>query len=132
LIPPVDVGILTVVGLVAWVLSFSTIFGPVYYFCSVKFFPPHLQATGGALMQMCTAFWMLVVSAVFPTAVTLLSGGEGGDKRWGRGLTFLVFAGIGGILSAFLSRIFKTWEEVEADDGQTSVKPTMSSHVLTH
>jgi Na+/melibiose symporter-like transporter len=64
---------------------------------------------------MCNALVNLIVSVVFPTFVTLLSGGQGGDKRLGRGRAFLFFAATGTIMSVVLVRIFKTWEEVEAE-----------------
>jgi hypothetical protein len=69
-------------------------------------------------MLMASAFWTLVESAVFPSVVTALSGGDGGDKRWGRGLTFIAFAVLGTGLSALLVKTFKTWDDVVAEEKQ--------------
>jgi hypothetical protein len=116
IIPPVDMGRLTILGLSAWILTLAGVYAPVFFYCSAKLFPPRYQATASATMIMGTAFWTLVVSAAFPSVVTALSGGEGGDKRWGRGLAFLIFAALGAILSVTLVKTFKTWDEVVAEE----------------
>jgi hypothetical protein len=112
LLPAIDSGFLTIVGLAGWILAFSGLFGPVYYYCGVKFFPPRVQATASAVTQMFSSLWGLLVNATFPSFVTMLSGGAGGDKRIGRGRAFLVFACSGLVLSTALLKVFKTWDEV--------------------
>jgi hypothetical protein len=107
---------LVIAGLLLWIAVFSSTFGPVYYLCSVKFFPPQLQATAGATQQMWNAFWTLTLSAAFPSAVTFMSGGSDGDKRWGRGFAFMFFAACGAALSVVFARVFKTWDEVCAEE----------------
>merc|ERR1711991_835702 len=109
---------LTLLGIISFFVFIDAFVGSTFFELALSIQPPHIRAGGGAILNAALNIFSLLVSFLFPIAVTGISGGPSGNQLVGYSACFFFFAVVGLVCFGVQLPLMHPYDEVLAKEQQ--------------